>query len=358
MPKVLSIFLFIILSVFIFSGCNPPDLEGALLHVKNERWDEALVLAEKVTNEYPDNSEGWYTLGYIYGKKDRIADMIKAYDKCQSIDKTHDEQIKAEKFDYYAKKFNAGAAKYNEYLKQEDPQSEEATAIMDQSIKSFEQSNLLNPNFRAVLLAAQGYSQINKKDEALNIYTDLIKNYPDSGSAWLNLGRFYYNNKEYEEAIPNFKKATEIDSSDSEPYVLLAQSYDFLDKKEEAVPYYKTAILLNEEDSAVSFNLGLLLYKLAISTKDEAQKNGYFEDAIKYFAISIQYNEDFLSSYQLKGNAELLLKKYEDAKETLEIGTEKFPEDYQMWNDLSICYALLNETGKAKEAEARAEALK
>ena len=97
---------------------------------------------------------------------------------------------------------------------------------------------------------------------------------------------------------------------------------------------------------------------MAISTKDEAEKNSDFEQAIEYFALSIQYNEDFLSSYQLKGNAELLLKKYDEAKETLETGTEKFPEDYQMWNDLSICYALLNETVKAKEAEARAEALK
>jgi len=358
MPKLLSIFLFILISVFMFSGCNPPDLEGALLHVKNGRWDEALVLAEKVTKEYPDNSEGWYTLGYIYGKKDRIADMLEAYKKCQSIDKTHDNQINAEKYDYYAKKFNLGASKYNEYLKQENPQSEEAVAIMEESIKSFEQSNLLSPNFRAVVLAAQGYSQINKKDKALEMYKDLTENYPDSSSAWLNLGRYYYNNKEYQEAIPNFKKATEIDSSDSEAYVLIAQSYDFLDMKEEAVPYYKTAILLNEEDSAVSFNLGLLLYKMAISTKDEAEKNSDFEQAIEYFALSIQYNEDFLSSYQLKGNAELLLKKYDEAKETLETGTAKFPEDYQMWNDLSICYALLNETEKAKEAEARAEALK
>jgi len=358
MRKLLSIFVFFIISVFVLAGCKPPDLEGALLHVKNERWDEALVLAEKVTKEHPDNAEGWYTLGYIYGKKNRIEDMLDAYDKCQSIDNTHDEQIKAEKYDYYAKKFNAGAAKYNEFLSQENPESEEAIAIMEESIKDFEQSNMLNPNFRALVLAAQGYNQINKKDEALQKYKKLTEDYPDSSSAWVNLGRFYYNNKEYEEAIPNFKKATKIDSSDSDAYVLIAQSYDFLDKKEEAVPYYKTAVLLNEEDSAVSFNLGLLYYKLAIGEKDEAQKNKYFESAIEYFSLSLEYNEDFLSSYQLKGNAELLLKKYEDAKETLEIGTEKFPEDYQMWNDLSICYALLNQSEKAKQAEARANELK
>ena len=358
MPKLLSIFIFFLLSVFILSGCNPPDLEGALLHVKNERWDEALALAEKVTKEHPQNSEGWYTLGYVYGKKDRIEDMLKAYEQCKKIDKTHDANIEAEKSDYYAKKFNAGAAKYNDFLKQENPESEEAIAIMEQGIKDFNQSNMLQPSFRAVVLAAQAYNQINKKDKALENYKNLTENYPDSSAAWLNLGRFYYNNKEYEEAIPNFKKATDIDSSDSEAYVLLAQSYDFQDKKEEAVQYYQTAVLLNEEDSAVSFNLGLLFYKLAIGTKDDAEKNGYFGNAIKYFVLSLEYNDDFMSSYQLKGNSQLLLKKYKEAKETLETGTEKFPEDYQMWNDLAICYALLNETENAKAAEARAEALR
>ena len=358
MPKLLSIFAFFIISVFILSGCKPPDLEGALLHVKNERWDEALVLAEKVTKEHPENSEGWYTLGYIYGKKDRIDDMISAYDKCMSIDNTHNQNIEAEKYDYYAKKFNNGAAKYNEYLKQDDPLSEDAIAIMKESIQSFEQANTLNPNFRAVALAAQGYSQINEKDEAEKMFKSLIETYPDSSSAWVNLGRYYYNNKDYNEAIPNLKKATELDSSTAEPYILLAQSYDFLDKKEEAVPYYKTAVLLKEDDSAVSFNLGLLFYKLAIATSDEEKKNKNFENAIEYFDLSLQYNADFMSSYQLKGNAELLLKRYDEAKETLETGTEKFPEDYQMWNDLAICYALLNEADLAKEAEARAEALK
>ena len=137
MPKLLSILIFFVLSVFILSGCNPPDLEGALLHVKNGRWDEALTLAEKVTKEHPQNSEGWYTLGFVYGKKDRIEDMLKAYETCMSIDKTHDAKIEAEKLDYYAKKFNAGAAKYNDFLKQENPESEAAIAIMDESIKNF-----------------------------------------------------------------------------------------------------------------------------------------------------------------------------------------------------------------------------
>ena len=92
--------------------------------------------------------------------------------------------------------------------------------------------------------------------------------------------------------------------------------------------------------------------------EDETEKNEHFENAIEYFTLSLEYNEDFMSSYQLKGNAQLLLKKYEDAKEPLVIGTERFPEDSQMWNDLAICYALLNDAENAKAAEARAESLK
>lgn len=358
MPKLLTLLIFLLISVFIFSGCRPPELEGAYLHLKNERWDEALELAKKVTKNYPQNSEGWYTLGYTYGKKDSIEKMLDAYDKCMSIDNTHSKEIEAEKYEYYAKKYNLGAAKYNEYLKQQDPKSEEAITIMNESINSFLQSNLLKPNFTAVSLAAQGYNILGEKDKALKKYEYLVETYPDSASAWISMGKYYYNNKNYEEAIPYFIKATKIDSSDSEGFVFAAQSYDFLEKKDEAIPYYKTAVMLNEEDSAVSFNLGLLYYKIAIGTSDESEKNEAFNNAVEYFSLSLEYNSDFMSSYQLKGNAELLLKKYEDAKETLEIGTEKFPEDAQMWNDLAICYALLNESGKAAEAEARANELR
>lgn len=357
MPKLLKILILFLISAYVLSSCRPPELEGAYLHIKNEQWDEALELAKKVTLTYPENSEGWYTLGYIYGKKDSIKAMLAAYDKSQSIDNTHDTQIKEEKFDYYARKFNNGAAKYNEYLAQEDPNSESSIAIINEAIKSFNQANMLNPNFRAVNLAAQAYSIIGKKEQALAKYKDLTETYPDSSSSWINLGKYYYNNKEYDNAIQNFKKANTIDSSKAETYSFIAQSYDLLDKPEKAIPYYETAVMLNEEDSATSFNLGLLFYKLAIGTSDLEKKNEYFSKAIDNFDLSIQYNDEFMSSYQLKGNAELLLKRYEDSRETLEIGTQKFPNDAQMWNDLSICYAILNIQDKAKAAEARAREL-
>lgn len=358
MPKTLFVFLIFLISVFILSGCRPPDLEGAYLQIKNKNWDEALTLAEKVTKEYPENAEGWYTLGRIYGKKDRIKDMLDAYEKCLNLDKSYQKKIKDEKFDYYAKKFNAGVAKYNEYLDQNDQKSDKSVAIMEESIKDFTQSNLLNPSYRSVVLIAQGNNLIGRNEEALKNFKNLTTNYPDSADAWINLGKYYYNTKDYEQAISNFKKAVEIDTNSSDAYTFVAQSYDFLEKPKEAIPYYKKAVKLNKKDSAVSFNLGLLYYKQAIKTKDTDEKNADFLNSVKYFDISIKQNPDYLNSYQLKGNAELLLQKFEDAKNTLETGVQKFPEDYQMWNDLSICYARLNEAEKAKQAEAKAKALK
>ena len=57
-------------------GCRPKDLEGAFVHYNASRYDEALVLAEKVTKEIPTNPEGWFLLGKLYGQKDRIGDKI------------------------------------------------------------------------------------------------------------------------------------------------------------------------------------------------------------------------------------------------------------------------------------------
>ena len=359
MTRHILTFIMLISLIYVFSSCRPKDLEGAFVDYNAGRFDQALVLAEKVTKEHPENSEGWYLLGELYGKKDRIPEMVNAYNKSLEIDQSFKSKIDVSMQNYYAKKFNSGANNYNEFIKAEDPTSEKALKTIEQAIQEFKDANTIKPDFRAVNLIAQSYKMIDKNDEALETLNMLTKDYPDSAKAWVSVGKFYYENKEYEKAVSNLEKAHKIDPNNSDALLFLAQSYDLMENPEKAIPAYKEALKVNSEDSAIPFNLGLLLYKAGIA-KDVApeQKNEKLADAITYLGKAIELNPDFLSSYQLKGNAELLLAKYDAAKVTLEAGVEKFPEDAQMWNDLGICYTQLNDKDKAEAAFKRADELK
>lgn len=358
MKKLFTMTIILLSLLILFSGCRPKDLEGAFVHYNANRYDQALELAEKVTKEHPSNDEGWYLLGVLYGKKDRIGEMVNAFDKSLEIAQTFKLKIDNEKQNYYATKFNSGASLYNKYLSSKDRTSEEAIKKMEKAIGNFNDANILKVNYRSYDLMSQGYKLLGRTEESVKSYTKLTSIFPDSAKAWLALGKIYYEDEDYSTAVKHFEKSTSIETKNSEALTYLAQTYDFLKLPEKAIPAYKKAIEANDTDSAIPFNLGLLLYKAAIDSGVSTEiKNEKLGLAVEFFAKSITINPDFKSSYQLKGNSELLTEKYEDAKNTLEEGVNMFPDDGQMWEDLAKSYALLNEKEKASEAYKRADEL-
>ncbi len=358
MKKFLPLAVIVLSLLILFSGCRPKDLEGAFVHYNANRFDQALELAEKVTKEHPTNPEAWYLLGELYGKKDRMSDMVNAFDKSLEIGPKHKLQIEATKHNFYAKKFNGGATLYNKFLKFEDQKLEEAIKTIEQAISNFSDANLIQTDYRAIELSSNAYKLLGRNEDALKSFIQLTSTFPDSAKAWLALGKYYYDEKDYTDAANHFEKSTTLDDKNSEALTYLAQTYDFLELPDKAIPAYKRAIDANESDSAIPFNLGLLLYKAAIekgvSLETKKEKLGM---AVEFFGKSIELNPDFKSSYQLKGNSELLIERYEDAKKTLEEGVDMFPDDGQMWEDLAKSYALLNDKEKADAAYKRADEL-
>lgn len=355
MFKKLVIFSITIIITSVFSSCRPKDLEGAFVHYNQNRIDQAFPLAKRSTQMYPENSEAWYLLGVIYSKKDSVEQMVNAFNKSLKIENTYKNQIEAEKMQLYAKKYNTGAAKFNAYMSNEDRKSAEAITDIELSIRSFQESYLLSPTFQAVNLASQGLLLLGKNDEAKKVLIGLTEDYPDTSSSWVALGKYYFAEEDYNNAKEHFQKATEMNPNSIEAFILLAQAYDFMDDYINAEVSYSKAISLDSTDSAVLFNLGLLHYKIAsLKELTSEEKNQRYSLAVDNFGKSIKLNPDFINSYQLKGNAELLLRRFEDAKNTLEQGIGRYPNDKQMWDDLSICYANLGNKIKAEEAAARA----
>jgi len=339
-----------LLVLVMLSSCRPPELEGAFVDFNANRIDQALVNAEKATAKYPGNAEAWFLLGKIYGKKDRFGDMVNAYDKSLTVSKQYEIDIQNERLYYFQTSFNKGVTNYNAFLKQENRETEQAVKIIDNAIRNFKNAKLIKEDYKSTDLLATCYNISVRPEEAFAYYQELIKIDPDTADSWIAVGNYYFVSQKYDKTIENMEKALEIDPNNVEAITLVSQSYDMLEDTENALKSYERAKLLNKEEKAFPYNLGLIYNKLVnVEGLDEATKTTYFDKIVENFGQVIDLDPTINVPYQMKAFAEIHQKKYDEAIVTLKAGIEQFPTDGALLFNLGVAYT---HQGKKTEAQA------
>lgn len=358
MKKYLLVLMAFLLMLSVLTSCRPPELEGAYVDYNAGRIDNALKLAEEAVKKYPDNSEAWYLLGEIYGKKDRFSEMIDAYDKSAAVDQKYTQKIEQQKLYYYQTLFNKGVNNYNKFSKAEDRDSEEAKKALDLAIENFNNANMINEDYKATSLVALAYNLKGDKENAIKYFEKCTVIKPDTADAWISLGNMYFLDQEYDKAIEVLNKAVKIAPEDIEAVSLLSQSYDLNGDKENAIKQYEKAIQLNPEEKAFPFNLGLIYYRMANEegVSDEDKKT-HLGNARKNFGRVVGLDEGIKEAHQLKSSAEIQLQNFEDALKTLTKAVEIFPEDGEMWYYLGVAQGRLGNSDEAKNAFKKADDL-
>lgn len=77
----------------------------------------------------------------------------------------------------------------------------------------------------------------------------------DQEKLWLDLGNFYFNNKQYEKAIEQYGKGLVLNNQASSCYFNIGASYYNLGRYEEALQYFLTTVKINPEFPGVSKNI-------------------------------------------------------------------------------------------------------
>jgi len=343
----LLIVLFTVFSLTLTS-CRPPELEGAVVHYKAGRIEQAYDLAKEATQKYPDNPEAWYYLGEVQGKKGKIKDMLESFDKSLALKNTYEGEITLATQKYFNKYYNDGVSAYNAFIKMEDKESEETKNTLNKVIDNFNTALLFKKDYMANRLISISYQNLDDQKNTLKYLEEAAKVNPDTILAWIELG-FYYNRlQDFSKAAEYFKKGLEIEPANAECLTLYAQSLDFSGNKEEAIEAYKVAMETNPEEKAIPFNLGLILNKKANETEDEAQKKELYEEAITYFKKVYEIDPELKDIYDLLTTLLLSLEKYDEAEKILKEGIERFPDSSSIWQNLSFLYA---KQGKKDEAE-------
>ncbi|CAM6112248.1 unnamed protein product [Calypogeia fissa] len=93
-------------------------------------------------------------------------------------------------------------------------------------------------------------------ENAETLFTEIIKEEPNSASGWSNRGSVRISLGKYEQATKDFTRAIELAPQAPVPYLNRAISYEAVGRYEEAIADCKTAIENDPEEPAAWYNLG------------------------------------------------------------------------------------------------------
>ncbi len=88
-----------------------------------------------------------------------------------------------------------------------------------------------------------------------------IKDQKEKVEKLIELGKFYFLNEKYDEAITKFKEAAKIDENNAEIYYNLGIVYESKNLPEEASQMYTKALELNPNHRLASKHLGKIVGK-------------------------------------------------------------------------------------------------
>ncbi|GEN71859.1 MULTISPECIES: tetratricopeptide repeat protein [Chryseobacterium] len=126
------------------------------------------------------------------------------------------------------------------------------------------------------------FSDLNKSEEAIAFLNEYLDEFAYSETAWFEYGQFYFNRKNYEEAIKGYDYLLAINSSSVGVYANKAACY-------EALGQYQKAVEVYEEMLELEYTKAFTFYKIGLCYK--AQKQSIM--ALNAFQKSLREDPQF-----------------------------------------------------------------
>lgn len=154
------------------------------------------------------------------------------------------------------------------------------------------------------------YSQLNKGREALDFINGYLDKYPFSETAWFEYGQYFFNKKNYEEAIKGFDYLLAINSSSVGVYSNKAACYEAMNKWDEAIEVY-------EEMLELEYTKAFTFYRIGLCHKENKKPI----NALQYFQKSLREDPQF---YLAMMEQSYLYEEMGAMKEALHFATEAY----------------------------------
>jgi len=280
--KIVKSLLSIIL-IMIFFACSSQEYTTAKLALQQSDFNKAAEWLPKAMAVEPDNPEIPIVMAVeIHAENEKWSEMVNLFNRAMDINPEKVIEIRGSFIPvkdavnnytefYWAKEFNAGV----EQFKKIQNDSDNKTQYLDVAINHFNNAATIKPSdANTYTTLAKCYLDKGDKNAAKEAVINAVEQNPESFDANFSagqiLGRTGLSSKE---VLPYYKKAVEIEPSNSKVLRELAGAYYDIGEKEESITIFRNAIS-NEEDKIIKadlyFNLGVIYSQMC--DYEEAEK--------------------------------------------------------------------------------------
>ena len=294
--KHLNLLFVIILLIFSFGviSCSSQEYTTAKLAIQQSDFKKAEEWLPKAMSVEPDNPEIPMVMAIeIHAKNERWSEMVSMFEKAMNINPEKVIEIRGSFIPvkdavnnyrefYWANRFNAGVEQFKKI--QDDP--DKKMEYLDVAINHFLDASVINPEDANTLSTlAKCYLDKGQKESAKTAVLKAVKKSENSFDANFSAAQILSSAGESTDNVIKFyKKAVEIQPSNSKALRELASSYYDIGEKEKSIEVFENAIKNEENDTTKAdlyFNLGVI----------HNQMNS-FEDAEVAFDQAFFYNEE------------------------------------------------------------------
>ncbi|MBI89609.1 MAG: hypothetical protein CMG60_05925 [Candidatus Marinimicrobia bacterium] len=302
----------------LFISCSSQEYTTAKLAIQQSDFKKAAEWLPKAMEVEPNNPEIPIVMAIeIHAKNNEWEEMVSLFNKAKEIDSKKEievrqafivveEAVKNYIEYYWAQEFNAGVEQFKKI--QED--SDNKPKYLKAAIRHFSSAAIINPsdaNTHATL--AKCYFDLGDKQSAIEATLVAVKKNPDSFEANFSAGQILGRaGRSSDEVLPYYKKATEIEPSNSKALRELAGTYYDLGNKKKSIEVFENAISNEDNDTTKAdlyFNLGVIHnqmnnYEAAESAFDEAffLNEDDFEAALGMARSYEGYGDNFMNGSQ------------------------------------------------------------
>ena len=153
------------------------------------------------------------------------------------------------------------------------------------AIENYANALLLKEDTPIKLKLAEAYIRNDQKENAIQIYREIIRLQPENLLLKYRLANLFYKNKSFKKSLPLFTELHKKDSSNTNYTYKLASIYNYLKQYKKAIPLYKEVLVKNAKNYKSHYHLAKIYRKLKI--KDSV--NFYLKKGleIKPYAVSL-----------------------------------------------------------------------
>ncbi|KAJ5077455.1 hypothetical protein M0811_05978 [Anaeramoeba ignava] len=175
-----------------------------------------------------------------------------------------------------------------------------------------------------------------KYEPAIIAFNKLIKKTPNDAQLFYHRGNCELGLNKQEEAIKDFTTAITLDLRNTDYYIARGDSYTETKQYEKAIEDYSKVITNLKEDHSILNTRGITYFKM-----------GEYEKSIADFTEAIKINSGIHSYWHNRGYSYYLMENHERAIEDFSMAVKLNPQDEESFNNRGLCYFYMKENKKA-----------